>query len=163
MGRLTDRDKHEQGIWVDEQNGLYDFHKLVEPSDVLYPALNKLAHYEDMEELGLLTIIDNETFQRDESDRCTHRSCNNCDKYRRELQKYKDLEEAGRLIELPCAVGDTVYEVVPLPMLFDELKQGYAILEKEFGFNDLKDFDEWVFLTKEEAEAKLKELEGDKE
>ena len=25
----------------------------------------------------------------------------------KELQRYKDLEEAGRLIELPCAVGDT--------------------------------------------------------
>lgn len=54
MGRFTDRDKHEQGIWVDEQNGLYDFHKFVEPSDVLYPAINKLAHYEDMEEQGRL-------------------------------------------------------------------------------------------------------------
>lgn len=74
------------------------------------------------------------------------------------LAHYEDLEEAGRLIELPCAVGDTVWEVVPLPMLFDDLKQGYTILEKEFGFNDLKDFVDWVFLTKEEAERKLKEL-----
>ena len=28
-----------------------------------------------------------------------------------ELKHYKQLEEHGRLIELPCAVGDTVYEV----------------------------------------------------
>ena len=27
----------------------------------------------------------------------------------KELQKYKDLEEQGRLIELPCKIGDTVY------------------------------------------------------
>lgn len=121
----------------------------------------KLKYYEDMEEQGLLTVINNETFQRDESDRCTHRSCNNCDKYRRELQRYKDLEEQGKLIKLPCAVGDTVYEVVPLPMMFDELKEGHIVLEKEFDFNDLKDFNEWVFLTEEETEAKLRELEND--
>ena len=29
--------------------------------------------------------------------------------YLKELQRYKDLEEQGRLITLPCAVGDTVY------------------------------------------------------
>ena len=27
----------------------------------------------------------------------------------KELQKYKDLEEQGRLIKLPCKIGDTVY------------------------------------------------------
>ena len=59
----------------------------------------RLADYEDLEEQGLLTIIDNETFQHDDLDRCTHRHCNKCDKYRRELQQYKDLEEQGRLIE----------------------------------------------------------------
>lgn len=77
------------------------------------------------------------------------------------LAHYEDLEEAGRLIELPCAVGDTVYEVVPLPMFFDELKQTYVIYEKKFKLNDLADFNKWTFLTKEEAEAKLKELEGE--
>ena len=29
----------------------------------------------------------------------------------RELQKYKDLEEQGRLITLPCKIGDTVYGI----------------------------------------------------
>lgn len=27
------------------------------------------------------------------------------------LAKYEDLEESGRLVKLPCAVGDTVYAV----------------------------------------------------
>ena len=42
--------------------------------------------------------------------------CTQCGKEHRqlaewlkELQKYKDLEEQGRLIELPCKIGDTVY------------------------------------------------------
>ncbi len=39
----------------------------------------KLKYYEDLEEQGLLTIINNETFQRDERDRCTHRQCNKCE------------------------------------------------------------------------------------
>ena len=71
------------------------------------------------------------------------------------LAHYEDLEEQGRLIELPCAVGDTVYEVVLLPMMFGDMKEEYAILETKFSFNNLKDFGEWVFLTREEAEAKL--------
>lgn len=81
-----------------------------------------------------------------------------------ELQKYKDLEEAGRLIELPCAVGDTVYlieegcEDIYLPST-----NYYYIEENPFDVWMLCGVGETVFLTKEEAEAKLKELEGDKE
>lgn len=93
---------------------------------------------------------------------------NDCDypTYEKAMQAFytsiADYLLANGVIVPPCAVGDTVYEVVPLPMLFDDLKQRYTILEKEFDFNDLKGFGDWVFLTKEEAEAKLKELEGDK-
>lgn len=79
----------------------------------------------------------------------------------KELQRYKDLEEAGRLIELPCAVGDTVWEIVLLPMLpEDGMREHYVIWEREFRLEDVEDTDKTVFLTKEEAEAKLKELEG---
>ena len=76
-------------------------------------AYYKLQHYEDLEEQGLLTIINNETFKRDRLDRCTFRYCNKCDKYRHELQRYKGLEEHGKLIELPCSVGDMVYVIAP--------------------------------------------------
>lgn len=34
-------------------------------------------------------------------------------KWLRELQKYKDLKEQSRLIELPCGVGDTVWIIAP--------------------------------------------------
>ena len=53
MGRLTERDKHEQGIWVDTQE-IGDLDKWVEPFENIYPAINKLAHYEDLEEQGRL-------------------------------------------------------------------------------------------------------------
>ena len=122
MGRFTDREKHEQGIWVDEQNELYDFHKLVEPSDVLYPAINKLAHYEDM-------------------------------------------EEQGRLIELPCKVGDTVWGYW--------IDDGIIMIDELYIMNEMQAIvmkDLWgkkVFATakeaQEEAEAKLAELKGTEE
>lgn len=40
---------------------------------------------------------------------CKMRCCNKCDMYRKELQHYKDLEEKGLLVDLPCKVGDVVY------------------------------------------------------
>lgn len=129
---------------------------------------SKLAHYEDMEGQGLLTVIDNETFKRDNLDRCTHRHCNKCDKYRRDLQLYKDLEEQGRLIELPCAVGDTVYWISESDAClfcngpcYERCEEG-ALKIKEIPFKQhmLNEIGEIIFLTKEEAEAKLKEMEG---
>jgi len=83
-----------------------------------------------------------------------HQDCFESQLYEK-LAHYEDLAEQGRLVELPCVVGDTVYEVVLLPMMFGDMKEEYAILETKFSFNNLKDFGEWVFLTREEAEAKL--------
>ena len=37
------------------------------------------------------------------------------------LAHYEDLEEAGRLIELPCKVGDTVWNVNEYPAKLREL------------------------------------------
>ena len=42
---------------------------------------------------------------------CRYSECEDCrisDAFTK-LAHYEDLEEAGRLIELPCAVGDTVW------------------------------------------------------
>lgn len=49
----------------------------------------KLKHYEDLEEAGRLIELDDSLPARDELDRCTHRNCNKCDKYRRELAELK--------------------------------------------------------------------------
>ena len=43
---------------------------------------------------------------------CEDMNCIICDfdiEIARKLAHYEDLEEAGRLIELPCAIGDTTY------------------------------------------------------
>lgn len=69
------------------------------------------------------------------------------------LAHYEDMEEAGRLIELPCAVGDTVWFV-------GQQLNHYFITEYAFDIFMFDDIGNRIFLTKEEAEAKLKELEG---
>lgn len=71
------------------------------------------------------------------------------------LGEYEDLEEQGRLIKLPCKDGDIIYSVV---------EDGLTIVELRFslGFYARRgsDIGKTVFLTKSEAEAKLKELRG---
>jgi hypothetical protein len=81
------------------------------------------------------------------------------------LKYYEDLEEQGRLITLPCKVGDTVYHIAGRKIYESEL---YTIEIAE-GCISAYDYDAiWlgtfggiVFTTKEEAEAKLKELQGE--
>ena len=89
----------------------------------------------------------------------------------KKLQHYEDLEEQGRLIELPCAVGDTVYVVEDWGYR-KEIKEreigvitlkGINDFSKEFWedvyggiFGNFSNIGKTVFLTKAEAEAALK-------
>lgn len=76
------------------------------------------------------------------------------------LAEYEDLEEQGKLLKLPCAVGDTVYTLNPLlngktvigETTADAFFCALVMLEGRFG--------KTVFLTREEAEAALKERCG---
>ena len=84
------------------------------------------------------------------------------------LAHYENLEEQGRLIELPCDVGDTVYCLAQYAVK-GELTNNFFVNEiqiSSFEFDgqlciyDLNGIDytlDDIFLTKEEAEAKLKE------
>lgn len=75
------------------------------------------------------------------------------------LAHYEDLEEQGRLIELPCKVGDTVYVVdTDYTDIYDLSSQYYFVIECEFELYMITGLGIWVFLTKEEAEGKLKKL-----
>lgn len=95
-----------------------------------------------------------------------------------QLESYKNLEEQGKLPKLPCAVGDTVYYAdneyyfAVLPVKVDEIAimesnailykcllfDGNGDVETQFDF-DKDDFGKTVFLTPEEAETALEELE----
>jgi len=97
------------------------------------------------------------------------------------LARYEDLEEQGRLIKLPCKVGDVVYRinigamkpVIPLRVVEYRFKIVGNCIRKKICCSDdflckqpsiiyyAEDIGNKVFLTKAEAEEKLKELRGE--
>lgn len=102
--------------------------------------------------------------------------CNNCVLVYdvcEKLGEYEDLEEQGLLLKLPCKVGDTVYAIGfnNKPVVYESVVLSILITEKEIVFNVKVDefeinsqlkqsmFGKTVFLTQEEAEAKLNESE----
>ena len=111
----------------------------------------------------------------------------NYNKILTKLGEYEDLEEQGRLIKLPCKIGDDVYFVpsqvnYKLNILNRHSENNKVYHQKVEDFvltrhgwylecdQDVKYgtghiltdrfFNETWFLTKSEAEAKLKELRG---
>ena len=98
--------------------------------------------------------------------------------YLEELKRYRDAEKQGLLLRLTCKVGDTVYAFLPSdnhfsecqinkiqvkPTIYGEMcyliepigRRGHLYRYFEY------DFGKTVFLTKAEAEHKLKEMESD--
>ena len=79
--------------------------------------------------------------------------CEEIDAVYRKLKEYEDLEEQGRLIKLPCKVGDGVYYILGIPN-----KTPCVIDKCKIELSDINKIGKTLFLTREEAEAKLKEL-----
>ena len=101
-----------------------------------------------------------------------------------EFKALKDAEEQGLLLRLPCKVGDTIYGIYEKytkcsenEQEFDEYscqgceclecdshKELYVQSQKAYSLDwivsNLKRFGKTVFLTLEEAEQKLKEMEN---
>lgn len=79
----------------------------------------------------------------------------------RKLAELEDKIENGTLVELPCKVGDKVYVIIED---WDENYSTFYYLDEErFQFWHLDYLGKWVFLTKAEAEAKLRELKGEQQ
>ena len=95
----------------------------------------------------------------------------------RRLAEYEDLEEQGRLLILPCAVGDTVYtnysmqgwrfrkekRLYEAKVVFIGLNGTDNYINIEFGDGHIfqfkfSDICKTVFIIREKAEAALKEL-----
>lgn len=91
------------------------------------------------------------------------------------LAEYEDLEEQGKLLKLPAAMGDEIFFIfMDCPK---DYKEEYCrdhegscenchhrvpeIVSKDFQMSDIPNMDK-IFATREEAEAALKELEGAK-
>ena len=103
--------------------------------------------------------------------------------YLRKLKDYEDLDEQGRLVKLPCKVGDTVWQIMVVGVQGKNIKYGIfkavvttisvdyqmnflisTITEDEERYrNEVTStaIGETMFFTKSEAEAKLKELRGE--
>ena len=102
------------------------------------------------------------------------------DKLKNALGKYEDLEEQGRLVKLPCKVGDTLYSALGEKVLKSEVisvkyhceAENHGVFIRERIIIDTDDFEteinfsdigKTVFFTQAEAEARLKELRGKNE
>lgn len=88
-------------------------------------------------------------------------------------EEYKQLEEQNRLAKLPCNVGDIVYGISMgklISLTVNEISifymKGEKIINVKCQNDDMfrnyieTEFGKTVFLTKSEAEAKLKKLRG---
>ena len=109
-------------------------------------------------------------------DTCTE-DCGECERNFNALVRLAELEdkiENGQLLELPCKVGDTVYKVhgkcegncCPYSGNYGQWQCHYKgkerckafIDECNFSYVMLNEIGKNIFVTKEAAEAKLKEL-----
>ena len=82
------------------------------------------------------------------------------------LAEYETAEEEGRLVVLPCKVGSTVYRILytlAFGEIGDKAEKHYFIRETSFEYGMIDDLNETVFLTREEAEKALKEMEENHE
>ena len=94
-----------------------------------------------------------------------------------ELYEYRKLEKQNKLLKLPCTVDDTVFYLFPnddRKWYIDEMKVCFISMQENQkermicdiylenndakAYADLCDFGKMVFLTREEAEAALKEM-----
>ncbi len=76
----------------------------------------------------------------------------------RELLK---ADKEGRLVVLPCKAGDTVYRLQYIEQTPGRFTVGVVPIKFELIW--LEEFGKTVFLTREEAEKALQEMEGKKD
>ena len=110
--------------------------------------------------------IDDELWER-----ACEPDCEEIDAVYRKLKEYEDLEEQGRLVKLPCKIGTEVYDitwwddvqekVVVKGKAYYRTVHKHKITKLPFTYSDIDDFGKTVFLSKSEAEQKLKEMERD--
>lgn len=132
--------------------------------------MERLTDYSD-DECTYIIGVGNKTckeFCKNEVD-----GCKNCyiQQVFKKLATYEDLEEQGLLVRLPCKVGDDLYCIVN-----GEVKKlkvhsfgvpDFEITDIEFKYVDgfkivrfVGEVGKTVFLTREEAEKKLKEMKA---
>ena len=83
-------------------------------------------------------------------------------------KEYQYRLERGTLIELPCAVGDSIFRIGHHNKIWEWTIAYAELYEDEIVFVDdcdntftVEDIGEEVFLTRADAEKKLRELKND--
>ena len=120
--------------------------------------VEQLADYEDTKLTPEEIDMDHEAAEQ------LRHLCRNCDLDR--LEKLAEADKDGRLVVLPCKVGDVVYgfhgEKTILPMVvkwIETCTNGWCIAVQyaptAARFYQFSDFGKTVFLTREEAEKAL--------
>lgn len=158
MERLTKRifvPKEERELVVFTKGKYIDTIPAEMTHEDIRKVLRKLAEYEDFEEIfrekmtgtACEFLKDKEEFSKwlDRNKWIAKK----CDEWVR-------AEEQGLLLRLPCHIGDSIYSVVEDGLTIIELK-----FSLDFYVRRKNDFGKTVFLTKAEAEQKLKEMESD--
>ena len=85
--------------------------------------------------------------------------CGAIDDCLNKLAKYETAEEEGRLVVLPCKVGDIVYKIMCQRDNFDD--RPYRIITSvNFRLDMAEEIGKTVFLAREEAEKELRKMEG---
>lgn len=92
-----------------------------------------------------------------------------------ELKSYKDLEEQGLLVRLPCKVGDIIFRInrgskrpiIELTVTqINITRKSYNLDVIDGDYGELmcfkNDIGKTIFLTREDAEKKLEEIQNDK-
>ena len=123
--------------------------------------VEQLADYEDTKLTPEEIDMDHEAAEQ------LRHLCRNCDLDR--LEKLAEADKDGRLVVLPCKVGDVVYgfhgEKTILPMVvkwIETCTNGWCIAVQyaptAARFYQFSDFGKTVFLTSEEAEKALEAM-----
>lgn len=186
MNRLTFRGHKGYGLLKGKlcNYASYSFAcKLYEGIELLDAALEKLIYYEDLEEQleevygecpDLLEAVVNVLAKHEGFDLGNQiKSKLLTDKTVDTWERWKKEDEEGRLIELPCKVGDTVYVYIDFDnkifegkvksFEYDEVKKCWlAKISTSNGlyYKKINDFGRNIFTSYEDAEKVLKEMEG---
>ena len=158
MERLTKRNKDGVAFW----NGANGLSYSDNQGNIYGGAIEKLAYYEDLEEQMIAkTGVGLSSLMRKYFDFLDDMV---------ELANYRQLEEQGLLLRLPCKVGTKkiymidqdkdIYCLIADEVTIKRFPKGTIVFEYDSCEFAYEDFGQTVFLAREEAEAKIKELES---
>ena len=143
----------------DDAEGLYNLREIAQhgSDELLYKIANRLAEYEDTglepEKIVFLKNVVDDAFS-DKPEFTEH------------IRELLRAEKDGRLVVLPCKVGDTIYRCGdPIKKIYEWQIAYVEVYEDETVFVDDSDntfveadIGKTVFLTREEAEKALEEV-----